>query len=137
MIHVSLQSSGEACGIEGDSEQYRFVQTGTFKIKSSYKEPSITLNSMQEKVKPGEELEISWTSNLEGYSNYDVMVSYDRGAHFHKAGSTTDARYALHVDEDFGGSVIVQIVDRRADGSKVSSLLTREATVRIGDKQDL
>ncbi len=92
---------------------------------------------MQEKVKPGEELEISWTSNLEGYSSYDVMVSYDRGAHFHKAGSTRDARYALHVDEDFTGSVIVQIVNRRADGSKVSSLLTREATVRIGDKQDL
>ena len=124
------------CGIEGGGDPYYFAQTGTFSIKSGRKTEAIMLNPMRNNVKPGDELEISWTSNLAGDASYDVMVSYDRGAHFHKAGSTTENHYSLPVDEDFAGSITVQIVNRHADGSKVTSLLTRSATVRVSDKQD-
>ena len=123
-------------GIEGGGDRYTFAQTGTFYIVTLRTSPSIFLNSMQEDVKPGEDVEVSWTSNLDGYTSYDVMVSYDRGAHFHKAGTTTETRFALPVDEDFAGSITVQIVSRRADGSKVKSLLTKDATLRVGEKDD-
>jgi hypothetical protein len=42
----------------------------------------------------------------------------------------TETRYALKVDEDFAGSITVQIVSRRADGSKVKWELTDNAFVR-------
>ena len=123
-------------GIEGGGDRYTFAQSGTFYIVTLRTSPSIFLNSVQEEAKPGEDIEVSWTSNLDGYTSYDVMVSYDRGAHFHKAGTTTETRYALKVDDDFAGSITLQIVSRRADGSKVKSLLTKDATLRVGDKED-
>ncbi len=124
------------CGIEGEGDRFRFFQTGTFVIQALRRGPAIMLNAMPEAAKAGDEMEISWTANLDGYTSYDVMVSYDRGAHFHKAGTTTETRYALKVDEDFAGSITVQIVSRRTDGTKVRSLVNRDATIRVGDKED-
>lgn len=121
------------CGIEGEGDQYRFVQIGSFVIKQSLRAPVITLNAMPETMRAGQNLEISWASNLEGDRTYDVMVSYDRGAHFYKAGSTTETRYTLPVDEDFAGSIVVQIVNRGADGTKVTTPVNRGATVRVSD----
>src|SRR5262249_17731159 len=72
-------------GIDGSGERYTFAQTGTFYILTLSGSPSITLNAMKEEAKAGDEVEVSWTSNLDGSASYDVMVSYDRGAHFHKA----------------------------------------------------
>jgi len=123
-------------GTEGGGDRYTFAQSGTFYIVTLRGSNSIFLNAMQEEVKPGEDVEISWTSNLDGYTSYDVMVSYDRGAHFHKARTTTETRFALPVDDDFARSITVQIVSRRADGSKVKSLLTKDATLRVGEKED-
>jgi hypothetical protein len=40
----------------------------------------------------------------------------NRSTHFHKAGTTTETRYAPKADEDFAGSITVQIVSRHADG---------------------
>jgi hypothetical protein len=122
------------CGIEGDGEQYRFVQTGTFTIKSLNTTPSILINSFRSNMNPGQNLDISWTSNLTAGTSFDVMVSYDRGAHFHNAGTTTDTQFLLPVAADFSGTISVQIVGTRPDGRKVQSLLTRDATIRVTDK---
>ena len=124
------------CGIEGEGERYRFVQSGTFTIKFARSEAYIELNSLRGNMKPGQNLDISWTSNLRAGSSYDVMISFDRGAHFHKAGTTTDTRFAYPVDADFAGAITVQIVGARPDGRKVQSLLTRDASVRVSDKTD-
>ena len=121
------------CGIEGEGEQFRFVQGGTFTIKFAKTEPHILVDGFRGNVKPGQDLEINWTSNMRAGTSYDVMVSYDRGAHFHKAGTTTETRFALPVAPDFAGAITVQIEGTRPDGRKVQSLLTRDATVRVSD----
>ena len=64
------------------------------------------------------------------------MISYDCDAHFYKTGITTETRYALKVNKDFAGSISVQIVSRRANGSKVKSKLTDNALVRVGSIVD-
>jgi hypothetical protein len=124
------------CGIEGEGEMFRFVQTGTFTIRFLRSEAYILLNSLRGNMNPGQNLDISWTSNLKGGTSYDVMISFDRGAHFHKAGTTTDTRFSYPVDADFAGAISVQIVGTRPDGRKVQSLLTRDASVRVTDKTD-
>lgn len=124
------------CGIEGEGERYRFVQSGTFTIKFGRSEPYILLNSFRSNMNPGQNLDISWTSNLRVGSSYDVMVSFDRGAHFHKVGTTTDTRFSYPVEADFAGAITVQIVGTRPDGRKVQSLLTRDASIRVTDKSD-
>jgi hypothetical protein len=121
------------CGIEGEGEQYRFVQGGTFTIKAARTDPYILINSLRGNMNPGQNLDISWTSNLPAGTPFDVMVSFNRGAHFHKAGTTTDTRFAFPVEADFAGAITVQIVGARPDGRKVQSLLTRDATVRVTD----
>jgi hypothetical protein len=125
---LSLQA-----GIEGEGDHYRFYQTGTFTIKSARGGASILLNSPSEKAKAGRNLDLSWTSNLPEGSSYDVMISYDRGAHFHRAGTTVETRFALPVEKDFAGSITVQIVHTLADGNAVRSLQTRDATIVVGD----
>ena len=121
-------------GIEGEGERFRFVQSGTFTIKFGRGEPYVLLNSLRSSIKPGHNLDISWTSNLRDGSSFDVMVSFDRGAHFHKAATTSDRHYTYTVDPEYAGAITVQIVGTRPDGRKVSSLLTRDASVRVVDK---
>ena len=124
------------CGVEGEGERYRFVQSGAFTIKFGRTEPYVLLNSLRGHITPGQNLDISWTSNLRAGSSYDVMISFDRGAHFHKAGSTTDTRFAYAIEPEFAGAITVQIVGTRPDGRKVQSLLTRDASVRVTDKAE-
>lgn len=123
-------------GVEGEGDSYNFVQDGMFYISSDSRRPAIFLNSMRERTKPGTDMEITWTSNLEPGTNFDVMVSYDRGAHFFKAGSTVGNGFVLPIEEDFAGTITIQIVGRGADGSPIRSLLSGDATVRIRDDGD-
>lgn len=121
-------------GIEGEGDFYNLPQVGTFGIKGKIM-PIITVNSLAHTPTAGEDMEISWTSELiEGSKGFDVMISYDRGAHFFKAGTTTESRFTFPIDEDFSGAVTVKVIGRTADGTKVASLLTPHVTFRVKSK---
>jgi hypothetical protein len=123
-------------GIEGEGDFYNLTQVGSFFIRSKAG-ATIMLNSLANNVKAGENLDISWTTEMMDSSRgFDVMISYNRGAHYFKAGTTTENRFSLPIDEDFSGSVTVMIVGRGTDGSKVSSLISPDATVRIRERSN-
>ncbi len=123
-------------GIEGEGDLGQFRQKGTFSIDAS-SATAITLAETKGSAEPGEDLLLSWIPvNIGDGVNYDVMISYNRGAHFFKAGTTTDTHFSFPVDRDFEGAITVKIVGRRPDGTNVSSLLTRDATVKVRSKQD-
>lgn len=125
-------------GIEGDGEGDlgQFRQKGTFSIDASGA-TAITLAATKGSVEPGEDILLSWIPvNIGDGVNYDVMISYNRGAHFFKAGTTTDTHFSLAVEGDFVGAITVKIVGRSLDGTTVSSLLTHDATVKVRSKQD-
>jgi len=123
-------------GIEGEGDFYNLPQIGTFSIKpSSLQIADVIVNSMARTPKAGEDMEITWTANnIDRSKGFDVMISYDRGAHFFKAGTTTESRFTLPIDEDFSGAVTVKIIGRSADGTKVASLLTPDVTFRVKSK---
>ena len=116
-------------GIQGNGDLYHLSQTGTFSIRT--KAGAGIGIELPTQARAGEDLDIRWTSNLDSSYVFDVMISYDRGAHFFRAGTTGESRYLFPVDEDFSGSITVKIVGRGADGHRVSSLLTRDATILI------
>lgn len=119
-------------GVEGDGDFFLFAQTGRFMIKPVRGEPSIALGAARAVARPGENLAINWiTTNLGRETTYEVLISYNRGGHFHRVATTKNTTFSLPIPDDFSGSVTVQIVARRPDGRTVSSLLTREATIRI------
>jgi len=120
-------------GIEGAGELSQLSQTGTFTIGTKAG-PGIGIELPTQPVSAGSDLDIRWTSNLDTSYVYDVMISYDRGGHFFKAGTTTDTRYAFPVDEDFAGTITVRIVARGVDGSRVTSLLTPNAMIHTTDR---
>lgn len=123
------------CGIEGEGDFYLIRQVGAFSIRSKAGVPAILLNSLAHSPRAGEDMAISWTSDsLNSSRGFDVMISYDRGAHFFKAGSTTESRFNLPVEDDFAGTITVKIVGVAMDGSKIASMLTPEATFRVKSK---
>lgn len=119
------------CGIEGEGEMYDLSHAGTFSIKGR-RGANVTVNSLTKNTKSGENMEISWVPEMmDAARMFDVMISYDRGAHFHKAGSTTESRFSLPVEADFSGSITVKIVGFALDGSRVESVLTPDVTTRV------
>lgn len=123
-------------GIEGEGDIGEYRQKGTFSIDAS-SATAITLAATKGRAEPGEDILLSWIPvNIGDGVSYDVMISYNRGAHFHKAGTTTDTHFTLPVEQDFAGAITVKIVGRRLDGTTVSSLLTHDATIKVRSKQD-
>jgi hypothetical protein len=123
-------------GIEGEGDFYLLRQIGSFKIVTKSGGPSILLNSLSHGPRAGEDMQISWTSEMIDRSRgFDVMISYDRGAHFFKAGTTTESVFTLPVEDDFAGAITIKINGVGTDGSKVSTLLTPEATFRVKSKE--
>jgi len=121
-------------GIEGEGELSNLAQAGTFSIRTPKASgPPIGVELPSQPVTAGTDLDIRWTSTLDSSYIYDVMISYDRGGHFFTAGTTTDLRYAFPVDNDFAGTITVKIVARGNDGSKISTLLTPNATIHVKD----
>lgn len=129
--YISLQY-----GIEGEGDFYLIRQVGSFKIGTKAEGPSIRLNSLSTSPRAGEDMAISWTSEMMNQSRgFDVMISYDRGAHFFRAGTTSESRFTFPVEEDFVGAITVKIVGVGTDGSKVATMLTPDATFRVKSKE--
>jgi hypothetical protein len=89
---------------------------------------NLTLNQT---VKPGQEMQINWQSNINDVQFYEVAVSYDLGANFHVLGKTTDANYKWQVPTTIFGNVSFQVTAQKADGSRISSLVDAEPQFRV------
>jgi hypothetical protein len=74
-------------------------------------------------VAPGDSLTLAWKSSVVGVEDYEVLLSYDRGNHFHSLGTTPETELEWTAPQDTFGGVIFQVIARRADGSMVSSVV--------------
>jgi hypothetical protein len=89
---------------------------------------NLTLN---QPVKPGQEMQLNWQSNISDVQFYEVAVSYDLGANFHVLGKTSTASYNWQVPTTAFGNVTFQVTAQKADGSRVSSLIDAEPQLRV------
>jgi hypothetical protein len=126
---------------------FRFgSQTGRYVFEKSYLKKStifriIRTQARVEKVEltplenhpaqPGQTVEISWQSNIANLDFYEVMISYDQGAHFQSLTRTAATSYRWTVPTDFVGNASFQIVAQRQDGSRISTVTDAEPNVLV------
>lgn len=73
-------------------------------------------------VQPGDDVPVRWKSSVEDVEAFEVMVSYDRGAHFHSVGETRDTSMVWSVPKDFSGTVAFTVVARKSNGARVEAV---------------
>jgi len=93
--------------------QIRSPRRGIETVKIASAESSV--------VNPGGEINLNWESTVESVKTFEVMVSYDAGAHYTRAGRTKEKSFSFKVPEDYAGSLTFQVVARKPDGTKVAS----------------
>lgn len=72
-------------------------------------------------VQPGEDIPVRWKSSVEDVEVFEVMVSYDRGAHFHSILETRDTSIVWTAPKDFSGTVAFSVVARKSNGARVEA----------------
>lgn len=108
-----------------------------FAIGQGDKTERIVINAIDfSEVKVGDTVTLTWESSVEDVKNYEVLVSYDRGAHFRTIGKTKGNKIKWEAPADAAGSAaIFQVVAKKKDGSKTQSLMTEEALKVVEDQQ--
>ncbi|MEW6733064.1 MAG: hypothetical protein AB1489_17185 [Acidobacteriota bacterium] len=124
VINIHFGSESSDATFERAHPQLQSV----FKIVSSGRgRTSVNIHPIENnEVTPDSDVQISWDSGLKDVNYFEVLVSFDRGAHFHPVGKTQDKNFAWHVPADFSGLVTFQVVAHRQNGRQVRSIVPAE-----------
>jgi len=113
-------------GCEGGApypETSRVQSSVVFQIRPSL--PGLQMvriaSAESEVVNPGGQINLNWESSVEAVKTFDVMVSYDAGAHYSRVGRTKETSFSFKVPDDYAGSLTFQVVARKTDGTSVAS----------------
>ncbi len=90
-------------------------------VPGDRKPPEISMKAAPKQIFAGEKLDLSWETNLDTGTEFDVQVSYDRGGEFVSLGKTTDSSFSWDVPADYSGSVTFRIVGATGDGRTIES----------------
>ena len=80
---------------------------------------------------PGNTVQISWNSSVENVTSFELQISYDRGAHFHRLIETKELQFAWDVPNDFAGHATFRVVAHTAGGGHVDSAISAEPQVIV------
>ncbi|MEP6601431.1 MAG: hypothetical protein ABJB49_06415 [Nitrospirota bacterium] len=83
------------------------------------------------RVSPGDTVQVSWDSSVENVNYFELLVSYDRGAHFNKLAETKELQYTWAVPNDFAGHATFRVVAHTAAGGRVESAISAEPQVVV------
>lgn len=94
--------------------------------------PTVELKSLSNpEAAPGERVEIGWDSNVEDAVYYEVKVSYDQGAHFHRLGKTVRTEYTWKVPSDLAGHATFKVVAHTQSGALVESVTSAKPNLLV------
>jgi hypothetical protein len=99
--------------------------------------PTVQLKSLssQEAI-AGERVEIGWDSNVEDVAYYEIKVSYDQGAHFHRLGKTVRTEYSWKVPSDFAGHATFKVVAHTQSGAVVESVTSAKPNLLVRSRME-
>jgi hypothetical protein len=121
-------------GCEGYYPESASVQSRSmFVIARSVKAaPEVAIVSVTPaEASPKDNVQVSWTSSVEGVDHFEVQISADGGAHFYKVGDTKDQHFTWQVPEDFAGHATFRVIAQSAGAAHVDSLITAEPQVIV------
>jgi hypothetical protein len=70
----------------------------------------------------GSEINIKWQSTVAGVDQFEVLASYDRGAHFTSIGKTAGQEFTWNLERDFSGLLTFKVIGHRSDGTRIESI---------------
>lgn len=111
------------CEADGLPHEVRNLQKGfRFKIVPGDRKPrEISLKTFPKEVFAGENLELSWETDLDTGTQFDVQVSYDRGGEFTSVGTTGSSSFSWPVPGDYRGSLTFRVVAQTPNGETIES----------------
>lgn len=90
-------------------------------VSSGIKPPEVAMKAMPKDVFAGDELDLSWESDVPNLDHFDVQVSYNRGAEFVTVASTSESNVTWTVPSDYVGNLTFRVVAVATDGTTVES----------------
>ncbi|MEW6737949.1 MAG: hypothetical protein AB1489_42120 [Acidobacteriota bacterium] len=87
------------------------------------------------KALPETQIELNWTSSVTNLAYYEVLLSYDQGAHFHSIANTNDESFHWMLPANFSGLVTFKVVAHKLDGTVVASITDAQPIVIARDQQ--
>ena len=115
-------------GCEGYFTETPSVQSqSSFIISSKWGAQEVTISSvLPAQASPGDKVRVAWYSSVDKVKYFDLLVSYDRGAHFQKVTKTNEQQADWEVPDGFAGHATFQVVAHTAGGERVSSAISAE-----------
>ena len=80
---------------------------------------------------PGDAVRVAWNSSVENVEYFELLVSYDRGAHFQTLAKTKESQFAWEVPAEFAGHATFQVVAHTVDGARVDSVVSAEPQLTV------
>lgn len=101
-------------------------------VAGDRKPKEIHMKAMPNEIFAGENLDVSWETDLDTGTEFELQVSYDRGGEYVSVGTTTKAGYSWPVPHDYAGSLTFRVVAKTADGQVIESptLVSAHRTVK-------
>jgi len=111
-------------GCEGTYPETAHPQTAsTFIIAGGIPKPTVSIRSLgRSEAAPGEKVTIGWDSSVDDVAFYEIKVSYDQGAHFHRLAKTDKTEYTWKVPADMAGHATFKVVAHTNGGELVESV---------------
>lgn len=72
-------------------------------------------------TRPGQEVKLSWRSSVKQVDRYEVLVSYNAGAHFNLVGKTSRQDFTWRVPAAFAGHATFKVVAVTRNGLRIES----------------
>jgi len=120
-------------GCEGYFNETPSVQfQSEFAIANDEKAAEVTVKSVSpEKAAPGDTVRIAWDSSVQNVEYFELLISYDRGAHFNTFAKTKDVQFDWEVPNDFAGHATFQVVAHTFDGGQVESTVSADPQLLV------
>jgi hypothetical protein len=81
------------------------------------------------------QIDLRWHSTVQDVDSFEVLVSYDHGAHFGTIGRTAEQGFEWSIDKSLSGVLTFKIVAHKSDGSQIESIVDPNLTVVAGRGQ--
>jgi hypothetical protein len=115
-------------GCEGYFNETASVQgQSAFVIVSDDKAQEVAINSVSPaQASPGDTVRVAWDSSVEEVKYFELLVSYDRGAHFQRLAKTKKLQFDWEVPDEFAGHATFLVVAHTVGGERVDSAVSAE-----------
>ncbi|HQR38363.1 MAG TPA: hypothetical protein PLF26_08160 [Blastocatellia bacterium] len=96
-------------------------KSAPFKIVRGSKTPQGIKVNAPAKAAAGTVITIDWNSTVDNVGSFEVLVSYDRGAHFTSIGTSQTQSFSWTAPADYAGTAMFRVIAHRPDGTSVPS----------------